>query len=57
MSPELGARGVEAADAIIASAHSGKTAELHMQPERPKPFGSLEAEMLFSQSDRGAASP
>ncbi len=55
-SAELGAHVVEAADAIIASALSGKTMELQMTLERPKPFESFEAGALLSQIDPGASS-
>ncbi|MBV8577059.1 MAG: hypothetical protein JOZ58_18725 [Acetobacteraceae bacterium] len=46
-SPELGAHVVEAADAIIASAHSGSTVELHMKMERPKLIRPSEVEALL----------
>jgi predicted dehydrogenase len=51
-SAELGAHVVEAADAIVSSAAQASTIDLHLQPERPRHFGTEDANFLLRSSAR-----
>ncbi|MBZ9938559.1 Gfo/Idh/MocA family oxidoreductase [Mesorhizobium sp. BR1-1-16] len=57
LSAEFGAHVVEAADAIILSATSGKSVDLVIQPERPEPLGTSETAALMRPSPKDTACP